>query len=391
MADHAIVSPSAAERWFNCPPSARVEARLPERSSDYADEGSLGHSLGALKLNWHLGSTTSEQYAENMEVIKANKYYSAELRGCIDGYVDYCVEIFKTAELRDKNAECFIETKFKLTAYIEEGFGTMDFSCVYSNTLHVVDLKMGGGIYVNAEKNKQLMIYALGMYEKFKRSHDITKVLMSIYQPRMDNINTFVLDLNELLLWGNGVLKPAATKAFAGEGDFKAGDHCRFCSAKAKCRTLAKHYDELAKLEFKDPQLLSDDELAKVVLLAPRVKNWAEAVEKYALELAIKSDKLLPGTKLVAGGKGKRTFINKAEVLTKLKKMGVNESYYLTLDALTNIEKKLGKLIFDENFASFITRPEGRPKLVDVSDERPDFDRNKAAAIEFADIDLDNP
>ena len=37
----------------------------------------------------------------------------------------------------------------------------------------------------------------------------------------------------ELLAWAETVLAPAAKLAYEGKGEFKAGDHCQFCKAKA--------------------------------------------------------------------------------------------------------------------------------------------------------------
>ena len=45
----------------------------------------------------------------------------------------------------------------------------------------------------------------------------------------------------ELLAWGKDVLEPGAAKALAGEGEFKAGDHCRFCKARFTCRARQRN------------------------------------------------------------------------------------------------------------------------------------------------------
>lgn len=39
MGEHALLSASGAERWMNCPPSARLEEMIDEKSSIYAKEG----------------------------------------------------------------------------------------------------------------------------------------------------------------------------------------------------------------------------------------------------------------------------------------------------------------------------------------------------------------
>ena len=45
MSDHALLSPSSAHRWLNCPLAPRLEATLPEKPSEYAHEGTVAHSV----------------------------------------------------------------------------------------------------------------------------------------------------------------------------------------------------------------------------------------------------------------------------------------------------------------------------------------------------------
>ena len=45
---HALLSPSAAERWLNCTLAPRLEATLPEKTSEYVMEGTLANSTCTL-------------------------------------------------------------------------------------------------------------------------------------------------------------------------------------------------------------------------------------------------------------------------------------------------------------------------------------------------------
>ena len=85
---------------------------------------------------------------------------------------------------------------------------------------------------------------------------------MTIIQPRLDNTSTEELRVDELMTWAQNKLKPKAQLAFAGEGEFCAGDHCKFCRAKATCRARAEANLELAKYDFQDAFLLSKEEIA---------------------------------------------------------------------------------------------------------------------------------
>ena len=131
--------------------------------------------------------------------------------------------------------------------------------------LHVIDLKYGLGILVDAERNPQMMCYALGLLETFDGIYDVSTVRMTIFQPRRENVSTFEISKADLLSWADTVLAPTARLAFKGEGEFRAGDHCQFCTAKASCRKRAEYNLELARYDFEIPALLEDEEIAAIL------------------------------------------------------------------------------------------------------------------------------
>ena len=47
---HALLSASSASRWLVCTAAPRFEEGLPERTSEYAEEGRLAHAIGELKV-----------------------------------------------------------------------------------------------------------------------------------------------------------------------------------------------------------------------------------------------------------------------------------------------------------------------------------------------------
>ena len=64
---------------------------------------------------------------------------------------------------------------------------------------------------------------------------------------------------------------------------------CKFCSLKNKCRALAEKQLELAKYEFADPELMTDEEVADVLKRVEQLVNWANGVKEYALKQAIET------------------------------------------------------------------------------------------------------
>ncbi|MDM6028430.1 DUF2800 domain-containing protein, partial [Staphylococcus aureus] len=120
--------------------------------------------------------------------------------------------------------------------YVPESFGTGDVIIFSGGVLEIIDLKYGKGIEVSAIDNPQLRLYGLGAYELLSLMYDIHTVRMTIIQPRIDNFSTEELPISRLLQWGTDFVKPLARLAYNGEGEFKAGSHCRFCKIKHSCR-----------------------------------------------------------------------------------------------------------------------------------------------------------
>ena len=67
-----------------------------------------------------------------------------------------------------------------------------DWRCVIigDDTLHVIDLKYGKGVKVDAVGNTQARLYAAGALDTFGLLYGFDKIRVHIYQPRIDNIST---------------------------------------------------------------------------------------------------------------------------------------------------------------------------------------------------------
>lgn len=92
MAAHALLSASGADRWKNCPPSARLEEHIESVSSVYAKEGTFAHNLGELKLLHHLGEISKAEFNKKLKVMKQDEFYTKELEQYVDVYVDFAIE-----------------------------------------------------------------------------------------------------------------------------------------------------------------------------------------------------------------------------------------------------------------------------------------------------------
>ena len=357
---HSIYSASGAHRWMACPPSALLEQQFPSETSSFAEEGTAAHDLAEHKL----------KKALKMRSRKPNsKYQTDEMDEMTDLYVEYCLEVIEKAKENCKDLQILIEQKLDFSDYVPEGFGTGDLVIVGTGTLHVIDLKYGRGVIVSAERNPQMMLYALGALSLFEMLYDIDKVSMTIIQPRVDNFSTYELSVDELLTWAEEELKPKALLASQGEGEFCAGEHCRFCRARNQCRARTLKNLELLKYEFSDPALLSDDEIAEIIGVAEELSKWASDIYTYATALAINEGKEWDGFKLVEG-RTRRKFTDEEAVAETAKAAGYTDIYKQSLISITEMEKLMGKKKFGEILGSLVEKPKGKLTLVPETDKR---------------------
>ena len=346
---------------MNCTPSARLGENYEDKGSDFAAEGTDAHSLCEYKLKKALG-LQAEDPTENLT------WYNEEMEECASGYASYILELVSEAKKTCEDPVVLIEQRLDYSSYVKEGFGTGDCVLISDGTLHIVDYKHGRGVLVEAEENPQMMLYALGALSIFDSIYDIGTVSMTIYQPRRANISTYTVTKESLYEWAEEVLKPAAELAYEGTGEFRCGEWCQFCKAKADCRERAKANMELAKYDFMDPPLLTDEEIEDVLAKADELVSWANDIKEFALKEAI-AGKEWHGWKVVEG-RANRKYTNEKLAAAAVISAGF-DPYEQKILGITEMQKTLGKAKFDEILGGFITKPQGKPTLVPESDKRP--------------------
>ena len=358
---HAVLSASSSDRWLHCPPSARLCESYEDKGSNYAAEGTDAHALCEYKLRKALGLEAGDP-TENLT------WYNEEMDDCANGYAAYVLEQVEAAKQVCADPVVLIEQRVDFSRWVEDGFGTADALIIADGTLKICDYKHGLGVLVRAEENPQLMCYALGALELFDKIYDIDTISMTIYQPRRDNVSTYELSKEDLYHWADEVLKPTAELAFAGDGNFLCGEWCGFCKAKYDCRARAEANLELARYEFKQPPLLTDEDIENILAKVDELVSWASDIKEYALRQAI-SGKEWPGWKLVEG-RSNRKYVNDAVVAGVVEHAGY-DPYERKVLGVTAMQKLLGKSRFDELLSPYIEKPQGKPALVPESDKRP--------------------
>lgn len=365
--EHAILSASGSHRWLACTPSARLEQEFSDTDSTASLEGTAAHSLAEHKLKKKL----------KMQSTRPNTIYdNDEMEMYTDDYSDYVVEQYTKAKRYDENAKVLIEQRLDFSCYVPEGFGTGDAVIVSKGKLHIIDLKYGLGVLVNAEKNPQMMLYALGALRKYEKEYEIKKVKLTIFQPRRENVTTWETTTAALKKWANKILRPKAEMAYRGTGKYEPGAHCQFCKAAIKCRARAEEKLKLAKEEFKKPPLITDNEIESVLAKIPDIKKWCDDIMEYALEKALNGKKW-EDFKIVAG-RGTRKYLNEEAVVAALNKAGYYDIYKKSLLPITEMEKLMTKKTFSEVLGKLVGKTEGKPTLVSLDDKRPELNTIQA-------------
>lgn len=374
---HAILSASGAHRWLNCPPSARLEEAFPDTTSEAAKEGTLAHELAELMMAFNLQRVDEVTYTGKLEAIRSAALYQPEMERHCEAFTLFI------AENKTPDALVFLEERVTFTQYVPDGFGTCDVIILSEDgTLHVIDFKYGKRV-VEATKNPQVMLYALGALGVYDALLHIERVKMTIYQPRRDHVDTYEMLPADLYTWGEQKVKKIAAEAFEGKGEFQVGEHCFFCRARNTCRKRAEENLKLAQYEFAPPDTLSNDEIADILLLGKDIAGWMKDVENYALDKAVNHRESFKGFKVVEG-RSNRTYVDEEAVEKALreKRFRVKDIYERKLLTVGKMEKLIGKEAFEEILekSGLVIKPQGKPTLVPETDTRSEFN---SAEIDF--------
>ena len=406
---HALLSASSSKQWLHCPPSVRLQENFPNESSVYAEEGTFAHEICEYKVRKYLHERVKRPQSEEFD--------TEEIEQITDVYAEFVISIIE--QMRENGCEplAFVEERVDYSHIAPSGFGTADMLIIGKDAdgrglLHVCDFKTGKGVFVDADHNSQMMLYAIGALAAYGFLYDIEIVRMSIIQPRLDNISTFECSRQELEDWGESI-KPTALLAFEGKGEQHPGDWCRFCRAKPVCKACADEalalcredfldldagaFDDTAEESdmtapyeadtntavFKQPGLIPIAELAEILPTLNRISSWIEAVFAFVSSEAINHGVPIPGYKVVEG-RSKRVFTDTKAVVDTAVQNGYTDLYKQTLITLTEFEKMMGKKKFNELLGEYVAKPPGKLALVPESDPREPVDLTATPDQEFS-------
>ena len=367
---HALLSASSAHRWLECPPSAVANEAYPNQETIFTNEGTLAHEVAEFMARNGYYSRDNAQDGITVEMVQ-----------CAKEYADYIEE-----QKKSNDAIVLLEQRVDFSPWVPDGFGTCDCIIIQDDTLTIIDYKFGQGVAVSATDNPQMKLYALGAMNDYGIAMDVKKVELHIFQPRLNNISTDNLAVEELMEWAEKTVKPTAEQAVQGKGKYAPGEHCRFCQHGGKCRALTKlctEYIDTHGLRVALP-VLAPHEVADVLRMEPMITLWLKKVKEQALTTLMNGEEL-PGYKLVEGKLGVRKWANDQAVFNLLIGAGYSEEDITETKVLSpaQMDKAIGKKKVAELLEEQIERAPGSPTIAPIHDKRPAYDRLAEAQNDF--------
>lgn len=397
---HALLSPSGAKKWLTCPASLACEKDIPNTSGKAAVTGTACHTIAEMHLNQYIKGTAlplerevgayvldegKGQIKALISPMKGAVLITADIIEQVRKYTDYCKAIIDVATYAK------LEMRVNLTEVLHPGyegvetFGTADLVAVQelANTdehmLIIGDLKTGRH-RVEAKENKQLMLYALGVYRRLKRRYNITVVRLVIFQPYAGGASEWDISVEGLELFAKFAQKRALLALdayFRGKKNLKASDFkpsvdgCQWCRFSEQCAARTKTVNSVLAEELEDDFVLelTTEQLVVEYEKLPLLRQHIDKVEK-AMTAALHSGKKVPGYKLVEGRPGNRAWkdadaieVSHGDILKKEVLMTPTEAAkVLSADEMAALEP-------------FITRKPGAPCVATADDKRPEWNQ----------------
>lgn len=374
MTAHHRHSPSGAEGWFLCPGMLNKSDGLPDETSEFSSEGTAAHTVRERCLTE--GIDVQDLLGEWIE---ADGLWFEVVNEWVN-YLQPGIDRIREA----KGFNWVFEHRTEMDPWIPGGFGTLDAGGISKDLIILDDLKFGRGVIVSAEKNKQLMIYAIGFWQNYARHHTKAKrFLLRIDQPRVAGQgDEWETTLDELLEFAVE-LEAAVIRTLDPNAPLVPGPvQCQFCKAarNMRCETLDAFVLELLGMTPEDldnggkPEMVTTDTMSPerrsyVLKHASMISSWVNTLKASALKDAVDGDDV-PGFKAVAT-QGDRTWVSEQQASEFWKgKVPERDLYTKKIKSPAQMEHIAGT----RNWAraqELIHRPEGKPALVPESDKRP--------------------
>ena len=326
-----------------CAGSVNLSEGIEDPDTEHSLLGTFAHTVAAKAL---------------LEMIPAAKligHQEADKKHVVDAEMARHLQLYLNAvngTARMLGAKPAIETKVFIN---RDCNGTADAIVYTETTLDVFDLKYGAGHLVLAERNKQLMIYAIGALLRLsmEEMRKITDVTLHIVQPRRPDSDDIVWrswpTTTEELWKFRKEVEAAGAATMKKDAPLVSGDHCTFCPARGTCPRLRDDGLAVARVAFSGGAVVGEppkvesmtpEQLGAVLDKVDVLEAWVTAVRAKAESLA--PTVRIPGFKLVQKLSNRR-WIDEVNAQSVLTAAGVDPFAPRELVSPAAAEKLLGK------------------------------------------------
>lgn len=356
-------APSSLARRIACTGSAQMEDGKPDDAGEYARWGSAAHWICQ-----HAAAGTAKTkitpYSLLHQTIKGARVDQEMVDACDRALALMREHVPQTAQIEYERALTMPD--------IPDMRGTADVVAdELFGRLTIVDYKFGAGVPVRAERNTQLMAYALMAAGEFLNTYQ--EIRLIIIQPRIsETADVWSCPPDELARWRDEELMPAIRAIQNGQVSYNPSpETCRWCKGANDCPAYAQAALALAKADFSDTAApvvrtitVTPELVVQVYPQLELLEDFIERVRAMALDMATAGN--LPGYKLVEG-RGRREWIDEQEVI-RIIRAAKEEPFEFKIISPAKAEK-LGKEIRDA-VKPYIKRLPGNPVIAPENDKR---------------------
>ena len=396
--DHAPLAPSHSDTWALCAGSKNLEAQVPPDpegdETEHSRRGTAAHqgfercmTQEGVTPNFLLGRTMDNGVTLDQEDVNA-----------IRVAVEHVKSILEDAKKKRLPVQVFVEERLNIGSYLggrTDIYGTADLLLFIGNTLYVIDYKHGYQ-HVEAEGNRQLILYAIGAmakaYDHQSQRVMLREVKLVIIQPRGQDktnpIRIWTVKPDDLFEWAQ-TLERAAKATDNPDAPLTPGEQqCKWCRARTICSAREEHFrtnlekamappttkapswaeEPLTRVPGQDPGLSAVSDIHQVNPAPDAPVRWQMIGDAMAQDI-----ELLPLETRVAIHRQAdviHSFLKEnAEGLRKLAITGIQVPGYKLIKAFSNLSYNVSEEIVTKRVGNL--KDANKQKLVPLDDYRP--------------------
>ena len=352
-----VVGGSTVARLIACPGSVELVKQAPKQeASEFANEGNMLHDALESLLMGEPGRDPGDLIGFESYGCTLDIDHATDLRVALRSWN----QIADTYRIDDYDCEVWADWG----SVIPGAGGTIDVIGTGPTHNLVLDWKMGRGVRVRAEDNKQAQFYAAGAMLDPNLSDVFNPELptvVAIVQPRIIDATEWVIIQPQVLRTFIETVIAAHLRSQDSGAPLETGDHCRWCPAKVTCPK------KLGVVESLPAATIA--ELPRLLDMAAEAEDWAKAVNALGHQAASEGS-TIPGWKLVQK-RATRKWTNEKDAEKALRGPGFRLKVSQICERRLKTPAKVAKLISKALPADVVNSSSSGTTLAKENDKRP--------------------